>query len=293
MEYNAFVEKEILSWKDKGVNWEYPKSDEENKEEAKYNNAIVENFIMTVYKNRMTKDNTCKFIKLLLLFTHQTVIGRILASYAQIPEYLRNIHVNNKQFTSIELLEWTWKEKGGKNGLESIPVDFRRVYLIYLTNYLNRLWQFYHIDLDKENLDSQSEEYIHIQSIQTSLNEIIESTKESTKDKQLLSKTIVFEKIAENCCAVCGAMMDALRFKYPPIVINDLQQLFNVISLIALQINELYRPLEQEWINDTNNYKSGHLPNKSGDENFITLVIKNEQNGKHVQQKSISPIDSK
>merc|ERR1712130_1041974 len=196
--YNEFVEEEIKIWKNKGIEWEYPQNNDDNKENGntiKYSNEIIEEFIKNVYKTTTLKNKTCKFVKLLLLFCHQTVIGRIFASYSQIPEYLRNIHVNNKQFTSISLLEWQWNEKSGKMSKDSIPVDFRRVYLIFLTNYLNRMWQFYHIDLNQENLDTNSEEYIHIKSIQDSLNEIIESTEISTKNKTKLSKSIVFEKI--------------------------------------------------------------------------------------------------
>ena len=288
--YNDFVEQQIKYWNDKGVDWKYPThDDDDNKNESniKYTNEIIESFIMTVYKNITFKNATCKFVKLLLLFTHQTVVGRILASYAQIPEYLRNIQINNKEFTTIELLEWKWNEKSGKNGKDTvIEVDFRRVYLIFLTNYLNRIWQFYHIDLDKENLENDCEEYIHIKSIQESLNDIINSTKESTKTKEKLSKAIVFEKIAENSCSLCGGIIDALRFKYSPITVCNLQQLYNVISLITLQINELYRPIEQEWINHVKNYTKSHFKNKSGDENFVTLVIKDQFHNNNNKKKA-------
>eukprot|EP01084_Bolivina_argentea_P257425 433704_1 len=283
--YDTFVEQEINAWKTKGVKWEYPenKNSDSNDATTKYSNEIIETFIMKVYKTTTTSNT--QFVKLLLLFCHQIVIGRIFASYTQIPEYLRNIHVKNKQFTTMQLLDWQWYEKSSPNS-QPVPVDFRRVYLIYLTNYLNRMWQFYHIDLEKENVDKNSQEYEHIKSIQQSLDEIINSTKNSTKNKTKLSKSIVFHKIAENCCSLTGGMIDALHFKYNPIIIRDLQQLYNCVSLITLQINQLYGPIEEKWINNTKNYKREHFKNVSGDDNFVTLVIKDKEDEKKKHRKS-------
>ena len=134
---------------------------------------------------------------------------------------------------------------------------------------------FYHIDLGKEKmLKPESEEYVHILSIQQHLNEIIDSTETSTKNNVKLSKNIVFEKIASNCLSLLGAMIDSLHFKYAPIIVHDLQELHNVISLIALQINQLYGPIEDEWIKETQNYQNDTFKDIDGDDNFVTLVFK-------------------
>eukprot|EP01083_Nonionella_stella_P027173 74783_1 len=291
--FESFVEKEIKSWTDRGIEWKYPQNtnndaDDNKDNTSKYTSDIIDGFITHVYKTTTTKQKTCSFVQLLLLFTHQTVIGRIFASYLQIPEYLRNIHVKNKQFTTIALLCWQWNEKDGK---AVIPVDFRRVYLIFVTNYLNRIWQYYHIDLSKETLESDSDEYIHIESIQNSLNQIIDSTQESTKNKTKLAKSIVFEKIAENCCSLTGTMIDALRFKYKPVVIHNLQEFYVVLSLIALQINHLFVSIEEAWLNNTENYTKPRFKDKKGDENFVTLVLSRDESTKDQNEKGITPKD--
>merc|ERR1719458_2006112 len=84
--YESFVEQEIKDWKNKGIEWQYPQNNDDNKDNGntiKYSNEIIEEFIMNVYKTTTLKNKTCKFVKLLLLFCHQIVIGRIFASYSQ------------------------------------------------------------------------------------------------------------------------------------------------------------------------------------------------------------------
>mmetsp|Transcript_43426 Transcript_43426/g.71720 ORF Transcript_43426/g.71720 Transcript_43426/m.71720 type:complete len:306 (+) Transcript_43426:34-951(+) len=283
--YEKFVDSEIMYWRNKGIEWKYaPKHDHDSddtkndQKELAYTDAVVEDLIMTVYKTTMNCQGSSEFVKLLLLFTHQTVIGRIFASWAQIPDSVREKMDKEDASvvtTSMDVLNWKWKEYGNQQNTEVVVMDFRRVYLIFLTNYLNRIWQFYHVDVEKENVSMESDEYAFIQCIKESLDEIISSTMTSTKTQVKLSKSMVFERITENCCSLCGGILDSLRFKYPPICITSLQQLYNMMSLIALQINVLYRPVEQKWIDSPQNYKFDPLKHNQGDENFVTLVINN------------------
>lgn len=92
------------------------------------------------------------FVKLLLLFQHQIITGRILPSYAQIPiRFHSNSNASNisntlDNNTTETLLKLEWNEKG--NGKEVISLNFHRVYHIYLTNFLNHMWLVFHFDCE-------------------------------------------------------------------------------------------------------------------------------------------------
>ena len=284
--YNDFVHQQIVHWQSKGVQWQFPSTssstedneskDTESEEVAvpNYSSEMVESVIMGVYGTCFAADHpTPKFVRLLLLFGHQVVVGRVFASYNQVPESLRELDC----FSTDSLLEWQWEEQSGVKGVDPIiPVNFRRVYLIFLTNYLNRIWKCYHIDLENTELKAESEEYLFIRSTQESLNEIIESTAESTVNKSTLSKSVVFQKIADHCCSLGGALFDAMRMRYPPITVHSLEELNDCISLITLQLNQLYLQIEEKWLENEQNYTKEPFKDKKGDENFVTLVINDQ-----------------
>merc|ERR1711879_113357 len=103
-----------------------------------------------------------------------------------------------------------------------------------------------------------------------------DSTEESTVNKTKLSKSVVFQKIADHCCSLGGAMFDAMLMKYPSIMVNSLEELNDCISLIILQLNQLYLQIEDKWLQNEKNYTKGAIKDIKGDDNFVTLVINDQ-----------------